>query len=272
MNRAEGLHAMFASHAAQWALPLALIVLQGCVTAPSPAPSPVPTAPVATPPNAETLRDQPGETANLEEPLSDRSEAASAEKASGQLLEPAAATDKADATDAKAVHAVPASPSVAPHLQAELDSAIVLVKAGQHEQAADTFKKLAQALPDNPIPAINLALAYKKLDKLDLAETQFKAALTIEPDNPVAGNELALLYRMTGRFAEARAVYETTLARYPHFAMAHKNLGVLCDLYLRDYACAIEHYKSYALSAPNDKSVAIWVADLQKRTGIKESQ
>jgi Flp pilus assembly protein TadD len=162
------------------------------------------------------------------------------------------------------------SPSVPPQAQADLDSALTLAKGGQHEQAVEAFKKLATTAPDNAIPLINLALAYKKLDKLDLAETQLKQALAIEPDNPVAGNELALLYRQTGRFAEARAVYEKTLAKFPHFAMAHKNLGVLCDLYLKDYACAIDHYKTYALSAPDDKSVEIWIADLQKRTAKKE--
>jgi tetratricopeptide (TPR) repeat protein len=160
--------------------------------------------------------------------------------------------------------------AITPQLQAELDAAMALVKAEQYEPAAEAFKKLALALPDNAIPAINLALIYKKLEKPDLAEAQLKQALAIEPDNPVAGNELALLYRKTGRFAEARTAYEKTLAKYPHFAMVHKNLGVLCDLYLKDYQCAIDHYKSYALSAPNDKSVQIWIADLQKRSGTKE--
>jgi tetratricopeptide (TPR) repeat protein len=179
---------------------------------------------------------------------------------------PAAAAAPATATSAKP------GAGVSPQLQAELDAAMALVKAEQYESAAQAFNKLAVALPDNAIPAVNLALIYEKLDKPDLAEAQLKKALAIEPDNPVAGNELALLYRKTGRFAEARTVYEKALSKYPHFAMAHKNLGVLCDLYLKDYQCAIDHYKTYALSAPNDKSVQIWIADLQKRSGTKERQ
>jgi Flp pilus assembly protein TadD len=181
-----------------------------------------------------------------------------------QAVAPSAGKQASKAAESTAAKPVP------PQAQADLDSALALVKGGQYEQAVEAFKKLATAAPDNAIPPINLALTYKKLDKLDLAETQLKQALAIEPDNPVASNELALLYRQSGRFAEARAVYEKTLVKFPHFALAHKNLGVLCDLYLKDYACAIDHYKTYALSAPDDKSVEIWIADLQKRTAKKE--
>jgi tetratricopeptide (TPR) repeat protein len=152
-------------------------------------------------------------------------------------------------------------------IQAEFDSALTLLKAEQYEKSIDAFKKLAAALPDNPIPLTNLALAYKKLGQSELAEEHLKQALVIEPENPVASNELALLYRQKGRFTEARPIYEKVLGKYPHFNMAHKNLGVLCDLYLKDYECALTHYKIYSLTAPDDKAVQIWIADLQKRTG-----
>ena len=182
------------------------------------------------------------------------------------LLQGCATAPQNVSATATAAAAAPQRAPVTPQLQADLDAAMALVKAEQYQAAAEAFKKLAVALPDNAIPAINLALIHAKLDKPDLAEAQLKKALAIEPDNPVAGNELALLYRKTGRFADARAAYEKTLAAHPHFAIAHKNLGVLCDLYLKDYPCAIDHYSTYALSAPNDKSVQIWIADLHKRS------
>lgn len=154
---------------------------------------------------------------------------------------------------------------ITPQLQAELDAAMALVRAERYEPGLEALGQLAARMPDSAIPLINMALVHKQLGKHEKAEAQLKQALVVEPGDPLAGNELALLYRKQGRFAEARPIYESVLARYPNFAIAHKNLAVLCDLYLRDYECALCHYKHYSASVPDDKNAKIWIADLQKR-------
>lgn len=152
-------------------------------------------------------------------------------------------------------------------LRAEFDVAMEAIKVKDYEKGIALLSKVVSISQLFAIPYINLAIAYKKIGKLSDAEDNLKLALKVEPENPVANNEYALLYRKTGRFTEARQRYEKILEKYPNYIMAHKNLGILCDLYTKDYECALKHYVVYSNVIQDDKTVKIWIADVQKRLG-----
>lgn len=153
---------------------------------------------------------------------------------------------------------------------ADFDAAMRALAEENLEKGIELLERVASVSRNHAVPHINLAMAYGKAGKPDKAEASFRQALAIEPGNPVAINEYGLLLRRSGRFAEAREMYEGILRQHPNFALVHRNLGVLCDLYLRDYACALRGYQGWAAAHPDDKAVRMWIADMQKRSGAPQ--
>lgn len=151
--------------------------------------------------------------------------------------------------------------------QNEFERAVVLLQQDDYAQAAELLEKVIERSPGVSAPYINLAIACRHLHRLPEAEAHLQTALGLVPAHPVASNEYGLLLRQTGRFAEAREVFEKTLTAFPEYLPARRNLGILCDLYLDDLACALEQYEIYHEAVPGDGQVGIWVADLRLRLG-----
>jgi tetratricopeptide (TPR) repeat protein len=157
------------------------------------------------------------------------------------------------------------SPAQKKEIESDFAEAMQSLKIVQYEKVIKMLNKVSAQTPNNPVPYVNLALINEKKQDWTLAEENLKQAIKVDPWNPVANNEYALLYRKTGRFAEARQTYEKILERYPNFIMARKNLGILCDIYMTDYRCALKHYEVYSAARPDDGAAKIWIADLRTR-------
>ena len=136
-----------------------------------------------------------------------------------------------------------------------------------YDQAIELLEQVVKNSPGVTAPYINLALAYRKVGKPELAEEHLKFALTLIPEHPVASNEYGLLLRKAGRFAEARTVYEQTLVKFPDYSPARRNLGILCDIYLNDPECALTQYQLYSEANLENQQVKLWISELQLRPG-----
>lgn len=151
--------------------------------------------------------------------------------------------------------------------RADFDRAVVLMKDHKETEAISILEEIIGQSPGVTAPYIDLAMAYRHAERFEEAEELLQTALELVPGHPVANNEYGLLLRQTGRFDEAREVYESTLLLFPEYLPARRNLGILCELYLQDTACAIEQYATYNQAKPEDETVALWIADLNLRMG-----
>ena len=152
-------------------------------------------------------------------------------------------------------------------VEADFEAAVALLQEERYVQAIDILKTVIEREQRLPAPYVNIAMAYTKTGDAKTAEENLIHALKLDIGHAGANNQLGLLYRKAGKFNAARVAYQNAIKEHPDFLPAKRNLGVLCDLYMHDYVCALEQFENYLELSPDDKTVAIWVADVKNRLG-----
>ena len=149
----------------------------------------------------------------------------------------------------------------------DYEQAVTLLNNNDFEQAIKILENIVALSPSVTAPYINLAIASRKAGQMEQTQEYLKIALGLVPGHPVASNEYGLLLREMGRFTEARNIYEQSITKFPDYLPLHRNLGILCDLYLNDLECALTQYERYSEGSPKNEVAKLWISELHLRLG-----
>ena len=150
--------------------------------------------------------------------------------------------------------------------QESYEAAISVLKQNKMAAAIQQLEPLSIKSPDLEYIFTNLGLAYFSLKDYDKAQQVFQQAIKRNDQDAVAYNHLGVIHRIQGEFGEANRAYQSAININSKYAQAHLNLGILYDIYLQDLKLALNQYQKYqALTNGEDKSVANWIIDIERR-------
>jgi tetratricopeptide (TPR) repeat protein len=151
----------------------------------------------------------------------------------------------------------------------EFTRALTLMRGSDATQAILEMQVLTQSYPDLPGPYANLGILHRNANQLAESEAALAKATERAPWDAQTWSEYGLTLRQAGKFTEARAAYEHAVKANPSYAPAHRNLGVLLDLFLDDPVTAQAELETYKTLTGEDKPVSGWLAELRARNKVR---
>lgn len=156
--------------------------------------------------------------------------------------------------------------AASPH-QGAFDEAISLMREQDWPRAETAWRTLAAAAPHLHSVQTNLGITLMRQGRDEEAREIFAATLALR-DDCTAWNWLGVVERRAGNLAASEAAYRACISHQPDYAPAHRNLGVLQEIYLGKLAEARKSYARYQkLLGTGDPTVGLWLSDLERRLG-----
>ncbi len=162
----------------------------------------------------------------------------------------------------------PPMPTAPARANTEFARALGLMRGGDATQAILEFQVMTQSYPDLPGPYTNLGIVYRNQNQLAESEAALAKATERASWDAQTWTEYGVTLRLAGKFPEARSAYEHAIAVNPSHAPAHRNLGVLLDLFLDDPVTAQSELETYKTLTGEDKPVSGWIAELRARNRV----
>ena len=134
--------------------------------------------------------------------------------------------DQEDWEDAKA--AMEAAQQLQPGtVESALYLARIALVQNQIETAHNNLLELRDSFPKNDEVALYLGFSYEKQRDFNLAESLYRESLQLNPENPKSGLRLSTVLIKKGRYEGAKSFLESVTAKFPGYAVAWWNLGLL---------------------------------------------
>lgn len=133
---------------------------------------------------------------------------------------------------------------------------IVLLNTQNLELAVEEFQRALTINKNIADLHLNLGVAYKLLNKFDLAQEALLAAYALNPQDTIALTELSRSYFADGRYAQAAQYAEEAVKVEPEDPRLHGNLGIM---YYKneDMDKAITHLRLSVRGGTTENGVAV---------------
>ncbi|SEI06750.1 Tetratricopeptide repeat-containing protein [Rheinheimera pacifica] len=139
-----------------------------------------------------------------------------------------------------------------------------LLIAGQYSAAQNIFSALATQQSSFAGIWYNLALSQWHSGDAASAQSSLQQAVHASAAHSASHNLLGILARQQGNFRQAERHFQRALQAQPDYALAHKNLAFLYELYLGQPLAAHYHYQQY-YAMTQDEQAKAWLALLEQQ-------
>ena len=142
----------------------------------------------------------------------------------------------------------------------------------QQQNVLQYWQDLSSQYPQYPGIWTNLALNQYQLNSYEESLASLNKAQQINAEFCPAFKLKGMVQRELGQFNDAESSYLAAANCAPQDANIPYNLGILYDLYLGDLDKALVQYqKAQAMLSEPDETLAVWIPDLQRRTGADKA-